>query len=162
MAKKKKKKDKNNNKFEYTNEIIGVIIILLGVIGILGTGIIGEMVKSFSIFLVGTIYLALLILLVITGIFLIFKKEKPNLLSSRMIGIYTIIISILVMLHVEYIKINGAEGIKIITETFNNLMLSFSSDAALSNSGGGIIGAIFGYIFLTFFGVNSAAFTSLS
>ena len=27
MAKKKKKKDKNNNKFEYTNEIIGVIII---------------------------------------------------------------------------------------------------------------------------------------
>jgi len=152
MAKKKKKKDKNNNKFEYTNEIIGVIIILLGVIGILGTGIIGEMVKSFSIFLVGTIYLALLILLVVAGIFLIFKKEKPNLFSSRMIGIYTIIISILVMLHVEYIKINGAEGIKIITETFNNLMLSFSSDAALSNSGGGIIGAIFGYVFLTFFG----------
>ena len=152
MAKKKKKKDKNNNKFEYTNEIIGVIIILLGVIGILGTGIIGEMVKSFSIFLVGTIYLALLILLVVAGIFLIFKKEKPNLFSSRMIGIYTIIISILVMLHVEYIKINGSEGIKIITETFNNLMLSFSSDAALSNSGGGIIGAIFGYVFLTFFG----------
>lgn len=152
MAKKKKKKDKNNNKFEYTNEIIGVIIILLGVIGILGTGIIGKMVKSFSIFLVGTIYLALLILLVVAGIFLIFKKEKPNLFSSRMIGIYTIIISILVMLHVEYIKINGAEGIKIITETFNNLMLSFSSDAALSNSGGGIIGAIFGYVFLTFFG----------
>ena len=46
MAKKKKKKDKNNNKFEYSNEIIGVIIILLGVIGILGTGIIGKMVKS--------------------------------------------------------------------------------------------------------------------
>ena len=33
MAKKKKKKDKNNNKFEYSNEIIGVIIILIGIIG---------------------------------------------------------------------------------------------------------------------------------
>ena len=89
MAKKKKKKDKNNNKFEYSNEIVGVIIILIGVIGILGTGIIGNMVKSFSIFLVGTIYLALLILLVVTGLLLIFKKEKPNLLSSKLIGIST-------------------------------------------------------------------------
>ena len=152
MAKKKKKKDKNNNKFEYSNEIVGVIIILLGIIGVLGTGIIGNMVKSFAIFLVGTIYLALLILLVVTGLLLIFKKEKPNLFSSKLIGIYTIIISILVMLHVKYIEINGTEGIKIITETFNNLMLSFSSNNALSNSGGGIIGAIFSYIFVTFFG----------
>ena len=152
MAKKKKKKDKNNNKFEYSNEIVGVIIILLGVIGILGTGIIGNMIKSFSIFLVGTIYLLLLIVLVVMGLLLIFKKEKPNLFSSKLIGIYTIIISILVMLHVKYIEVNGTEGIKIITETFNNLMLSFSSDSALSNSGGGIIGAVFSYIFVTFFG----------
>ena len=63
MAKKKTKKSKSNNKFEYTNEIVGVIIILIGVIGILGTGIIGNMVKSFSIFLVGTIYLLLLVTL---------------------------------------------------------------------------------------------------
>ena len=152
MAKKKKKKDKNNNKFEYSNEIVGVIIILLGVIGILGTGIIGNMIKSFSIFLVGTVYLGLLIFLVITGLLLIFKKEKPNLFSSKLIGVYTTIISILVMLHVKYIEINGTEGVKIITETFNNLMLSFSNDNALSNSGGGIIGAIFSYIFVTFFG----------
>ena len=152
MAKKKKKKDKNNNKFEYTNEIVGVIIILFGIIGILGTGIIGNLVKSFSIFLVGTIYLALLVFLVLTGILLIFKKEKPNLLSSKFIGMYIIIISILVILHIQYIEINGTEGFKIITETFNNLMISFSSEMALSNSGGGIIGAVFSYIFVTFFG----------
>ena len=152
MAKKKKKKDKNNNKFEYTNEIVGVIIILFGIIGILGTGIIGNLVKSFSIFLVGTIYLALLVFLVLTGILLIFKKEKPNLLSSKFIGMYIIIISILVILHIQYIEINGTEGFKIITETFNNLMISFSSEMALSNSGGGIIGAVFSYLFVTFFG----------
>ncbi len=152
MAKKKKKKDKNNNKFEYSNEIVGVMIILFGIIGILGTGIIGNLVKSFAIFLVGTIYLALLIFLVIIGLLLIFKKEKPNLLSSRLIGVYTIVMSILVMLHIKYIELNGTEGLKIITETFNNLMLSFSSDSALSNSGGGIIGALFSYVFVTFFG----------
>lgn len=152
MAKKKKKKEKNNNKFEYSNEIIGVMIILFGVIGILGTGIIGNMVKSFSIFLVGTLYLVFLLLLIVMGIVLILKKERPNLLSSKLIGMYIVVISILVTLHVKYIELNGTEGFKIITETFNNLMLSFSSNSALSNSGGGIIGAIFSYIFVTLFG----------
>ena len=67
MAKKKTKKEKKTNKFEYSNEIVGVLIILFGIIGILGTGIIGELVKDFAIFLVGTVYLALLILLIISG-----------------------------------------------------------------------------------------------
>ena len=31
-------------------------------------------------------------------------------------------------------------------------MISFSSEMALSNSGGGIIGAVFSYLFVTFFG----------
>ena len=152
MAKKKTKKNKKNNKFEYSNEIVGVIIILLGVIGLLGTGIIGNMVKSFAIFLVGTIYVLLLILLIVVGILLIFKKDPPNLFSSRMIGIYIIIISFLVLLHVKYIEVNGTKGVKIITETFNNLMISFSNNQALSNSGGGLFGAIFSYLFVTAFG----------
>lgn len=159
MAKKKTKKDKNKNKFEYSNEIVGVIIILLGIIGILGTGIVGNIVRSFAIFLVGTIYLLLLILLVVAGIFLILKKDVPNLFSSRLIGVYTIVISILVVLHIKYIEVNSTEGIKIITDTFNNLMLSFSSNMALSNAGGGIIGAIFSYLFVTCFGEGAVIVT---
>lgn len=152
MAKKKTKKEKNKNKFEYSNEIIGVIVILLGIIGILGTGIVGNMVRSFAIFLVGTIYLALLILMIVVGVVLILKKDAPNMLSSRLIGVYTVVISILIILHIRYIEINSTEGIKIITDTFNNLMLSFSSNTALSSAGGGIVGAVFSYLFVTFFG----------
>ena len=152
MAKKKSKKDKNANNFEYSNEIVGVIIILLGVIGILGTGIIGNIVRSFAIFLVGTTYMFLLVLLIIAGIFLILKKDSPNMLSSKAIGIYVIVISVLVILHMKYIEVNSTEGTKIITDTFDNLMLSFSSNSALSSAGGGVIGAIFSYLFLTCFG----------
>ena len=159
MTKKKTKKEKNKNKFEYSNEILGVIIILAGIIGILGTGIIGNIVRSFAIFLVGTIYLILLILLVVIGIVLILKKDTPNLLSSRLIGAYTIIISLLIVLHIKYIEINGTEGLKIITETFNNLMLSFSSNTALSSAGGGIIGAVFSYLFVACFGDGSIIVT---
>lgn len=152
VAKKKTKKSKNKNKFEYSNEIVGVIIILLGVIGLLGTGLVGNMVKSFAIFLVGTIYVVLLLLLLVIGVFLILKKDTPNLFSSRLIGLYIIIISFLVLLHVKYIEVNGTEGVKIITETFNSLMVSFSNNRALSNSGGGIVGAVFSYIFVSAFG----------
>ena len=152
MAKRKTKKSKSNTKFEYSNELIGVITILIGVIGLLGTGIIGNMVKSFSIFLVGTIYLLLLILLVLIGILLIFQKEKINLLSSKMIGIYIITISFLILLHIKYIEINGTSGTKIITDTFDNLMIAFKNQSALSNAGGGIIGAVFSYIFVSCFG----------
>lgn len=155
MAKKKTKKSKNKNKFEYNNEVIGVLIILVGIIGLLGTGIIGNMVKSFAIFLVGTIYILLLLLLLVVGVFLIFKKDTPNLLSSRFIGGYVTVISFLVLLHVKYIEVNNQEGFKIITETFNNLMVSFSSNHALSNSGGGIIGAIFSYLFVSAFGTSA-------
>ena len=87
--------------------------------------------------------------------------EAPNLLSSKMIGIYITVISILVMFHVKYIEINKTEGIKIITETFNNLMISFNSNTALSNSGGGIIGAIFSYLFVTCFG-NGAMIVTIT
>lgn len=159
MAKKKQKKDKNKNKFEYNNEIVGVIIILLGIIGILGTGIIGNIIRSFAIFLVGTVYLALLVLLIVVGIFLILKKDVPNLLSSRLIGGYAIVLSLLIILHLKYVEINSSEGIKIITDTFNNLMLSFSSNTALSSAGGGIIGAIFSYLFVTFFGEGASIVT---
>ena len=155
MTKKKSKKNKNNTKFEFNNEIVGVLIILIGVIGLLGTGIIGNIVKNFAIFLVGTIYLLLLLLLIIVGIQLIFKKDPPNLLSSRMIGIYIIIISFLVLLHIKYIELNGSTGNKIIIDTFNNLMISFKNTNALENAGGGLIGAIFSYIFLTCFGASS-------
>ena len=159
MAKKKTKKEKKKNKFEYSNEIGGVIVILLGIIGILGTGIVGNIVRSFAIFLVGTIYMMLLILLVVLGIILILKKDMPNMFSSRFIGVYTIVISLLIVLHIKYIEVNSAEGMKIITETFNNLMLSFSSNTALSNAGGGIIGALFSYLFVTFFGEGAAIVT---
>ena len=86
---------------------------------------------------------------------MIFKKDTPNLLSSRFIGGYVTVISFLVLLHVKYIEVNNQEGFKIITETFNNLMVSFSSNHALSNSGGGIIGAIFSYLFVSAFGTSA-------
>ena len=51
----------------------------------------------------------------------------------------------------KYIILNEQEGSKIITETFNNLLVAFKSTSAISNSGGGMIGAIFTFLFYSLF-----------
>jgi len=154
MAKKKQKKVKSKG-FEYSNEIVGLVLILLSIIGIGGYGIVGNLIKSFSIFLVGTIYIVLLLCLLTFGVYLILKRERPNLFSTRLLGLYAIILSLLIALHIKYVEVNGTEGVKIITETFNSLMLSFTSPNVIDNVGGGLIGAIFSWIFVSAFGDGS-------
>lgn len=161
MAKKKKKKDEEKKKFEYSNEVIGIILILASIIGIGAYGPAGNFIRAFSIFLVGNIYVFLLFGLLLLGGYLILKRKMPNFSSLRWIGFYIMVISFLVLLHVKYITLNTSEGTKIITDTFNNLLKAFDASSNkglvdslgyyISNSGGGMIGALFTYLFYSLF-----------
>ena len=151
MSKKKEKKDKDKKKFEYSNEVIGILIVLAGIVGIGSYGPVGHFISSFAVFLVGSLYILFLIGLVISGCYLIVKRAVPNFFSLKLIGLYVIVLSILVLLHTQYVFANETEGFKIITETFDNLMLAFKSESAIGNSGGGIIGAIFSFSFVSAF-----------
>ncbi len=151
MSKKKEKKDKDKKKFEYSNEVIGILIVLAGIVGIGNYGPVGHFISSFAVFLIGSLYILLLIGMVISGCYLIVKREVPNFFSLKLIGLYVIILSVLVLLHTQYVFTNETEGFKIITETFDNLMLAFKSESAIGNSGGGIIGAIFSFAFVSAF-----------
>jgi len=151
VAKKKEKKDKEQKKFEYSNEIIGILVVLASIIGIGNYGPVGHFISSFAIFLVGSLYILFLIAMLVSGCYLIVKREVPNFFSLKLIGFYVIVLSILILLHTQYVFTNGTEGTKIITETFNNLLLAFKSESFIGNSGGGIIGALFSYLFVSSF-----------
>lgn len=151
MAKKKQKKDSEKKKFQYSNEVAGILIILMSIIGIGNYGPAGNFIRSFSVFLVGSINTFFLIYLLIIGAYLVLKRKSPNFFSMKSIGLYMMVICYLVYLHTTYITKNGTEGIKIITETFDNLLLTFKSPELISNSGGGMIGAIFSYAFYSLF-----------
>ena len=161
MPKKKKKKDEEKKKFEYSNEVIGIILILASIIGIGAYGPAGNFIRAFSIFLVGNIYVFLLFGLLLLGGYLILKRKMPNFSSLRWIGFYIMVISFLVLLHVKYITLNTTDGTKIITDTFNNLLKAFDASSNkglvdslgyyISNSGGGMIGALFTYLFYSLF-----------
>ena len=150
MAKKKNKKDEKK-KFEYSNEVIGIILILSSIIGIGAYGPAGNFIRSFAVFLVGNIYVFLLIGILVLGGYLILKRKMPDFSNLRWIGFYIILISFLILLHMKYVVLNEQEGSKIITETFNNLLIAFKSSSAISNSGGGIIGALFTFMFYSLF-----------
>jgi len=161
MAKKKKKKEEEKKKFEYSNEVIGIILILTSIIGIGAYGPAGNFIRAFAIFLVGNIYIFLLAGVLIIGGYLIVKRKMPDFFNLRWIGFYIIVISFLILLHTKYIILNSQEGMKIITETFDNLLKVFSEadsvsvidtiSKSISNSGGGMIGAIFTYVFYSLF-----------
>ena len=143
MSKKKHKKEKE--KFEYSNEIIGVLLILLSIIGMLGYGRAGNFIRSFSVFLVGVAYFPLLIGFLILGVYLIVKRQTPKMISRTSIGIYLIIIAVLALLHMNYVR--NVEASKMISETFNTIMLSFKSSDMIKQCGGGMLGALLGYSF---------------
>jgi len=119
--------------------------ILSGVLGGLGMG-------------GGTLLIPLL------TIFLNFEQKLAqgiNLLSSKMIGIYLFTIGIIVLMHQNYVLDNMKTG-KIFTETIDYLMLGIERimnksvnvgvfDMALSNTGGGLLGAIFSSLFYSLF-----------
>ena len=159
MAKKKKRKETKKKDTGYKVELIGLLLILIAIIGFIpNTGPVGEFISDFSVFLVGTWYNLLLAALMVVGVYMMIKREKPDFFTSRLIGLYIFIIGILVFSHVKYLENIKLEGLEIITETVNNFMSSKSH----VNVGGGIIGAIFSLLFVTLFALNGTRIVTLA
>ncbi len=151
---KKKKTSSEKEKKPYLNEVYAIILILIAILGYLSnSGPIGKFIKSFAVFLVGSADGILLFLIFVLGIYIFFKREKPDIYSMRWIGILLIIVSALTLLHMEYINYNnGIDMSKILTTTIKNLNSAMSNiihstvKIDTSNLGGGALGAIFASI----------------
>ena len=140
MTKRKKKKSANTSTPKFSVEITGLILILIGVIGLGVFGPVGNIIKDFAIFLFGSYYNILIILLLILGMYMLFKRKMPKFFTARLIGFYLILLSGLTLAHMNYV-----EGGTKIGDVLNNSMEVFLSVinekfVGLSQTGGGIIG----------------------
>lgn len=147
MAKKKKRKETKKTP-SYSVELKGILLILIAIIGCCPFGIVASLIRGFAGFLVGVWYIVLLIAVGIIGVYMMVKREKPDFLTSKLIGLYILTLGILILSHTGYIASlseNGITDFKVIEETINNLMGFINGQVELQ--GGGIIGAIFGVIF---------------
>ena len=151
---KKKQTNEVKNEFPYTKELEGLGLILVGVLGFGKFGPIGRILKSFSVFLFGTWWQLFLIMCIIVGLILIIKRKEPTYVTARLIGLYILIVSILLLSHVKYINEEEVLGVNIIKNTVNNIIGSFDNPVMVSYTGGGIIGALLSFCFVSLFDVT--------
>ncbi len=147
MAKKKKRKETKKAP-SYSVELKGILLILIAIIGCCPFGIVASLIRGFAGFLVGVWYIVLLIAVGVIGVYMMVKREKPDFLTSKLIGLYIMSLGVLILSHTGYIATlseNGITDFAVLEETINNLMGFINGQVELQ--GGGIIGAIFGVIF---------------
>ena len=143
MAKRKKRKQSNSSSFKFSVEIVGLILILIGVIGLGVFGPVGNIIKEFAIFLFGSYYNALIVLVLILGSYMLFKRKLPNFFNSRLVGLYLVFIVILTFAHMNYVDAGIKIGTAINSSTEVYLsVIGNGNYVGLSQTGGGIIGLL--------------------
>jgi len=154
MAKKKKRKGESASKTKFSSELIGLLLVLVGIIGIGAFGPVGHLIKSFCIFLMGTWWAIFVLLLIILGMYMIIKGDLPKFFNSRLIGLYLLLIALLALSHINYIADSTVlKNNDIFQNTIDNFMNTINSEnfINLSQTGGGIIGAFFSWEFVNLF-----------
>ena len=158
MAKRKRSKSDSSKKgFQYSNELIGLLLILLAVTGLGSFGVVGSLIKKFAIFMFGSWSVLFLALNLLLGISMIAKRGKVNYLSGRLIGVYCLVLALLLFSHINYISGNDLKGKEILTTTMQNIDVAFDTNSEI-NTGGGMIGALFAFIFESLFDVEGTIF----
>lgn len=152
MAKKKSSKESDGKTFNYSVELNGLLLILIGIIGFGTFGPVGKLIKDFAIFLMGSWYAIALILVLGLGIYMVFKRKLPKFFSSKLVGFYILTVALLVFSHVDYAQNIGLEGRAIIKATLDNF--GSTTHAGGINIGGGIIGALFSVLFVYLFEIG--------
>ena len=163
MTKKKVRKEqkKDNNA---RVEIYGILLILVAIIGCCRFGLLANIIVGFSGFLVGVLWAFLLVIVGIIGGYMIVKRQKPDLLTTKLIGLYIIICGILSFFHLGYIKNLTVDGSSIsyglvIEETFNNL--NNFIDGTTDIQGGGMIGALLSVTLVKLVSLQGASVVSI-
>ena len=147
----KKKTSSKSKKKGIPVEIFGILYIVLTILGLLRSGFIGRMVSNFGIFLFGSFYNWGLVFFLIVGGYVLIFREKPKLFTKKLIGFYLVAIAVLSMAHVRYIMYDTNIGSAVFQDTINNIVSGFNDVNFIQ--GGGILGAIFSYLFVLAFDV---------
>ncbi len=170
MAKKKKKKAVAK-KFDHSEELYGILLVLAAILGIGKYGPVGKLIASFGLFLVGTGYGIFLLALFIVGCYLVVKRQWPDFLTTKLIGVYILVLGLLIIMHREYVHENDGNMALIFQETMNELIAGFNSIMHtgtvddLFSVGGGVIGGGLSIVFdklFSYTGMNIVAWVMVA
>ena len=169
MSKKKKRKSNKEKATDngFINDLKGIGLILLAIIGCLPFGKVAEIIKGFAAFLVGDWWAILLIVVGLIGVYMIVTRKKPVFLTTKLIGIYIIALTVLILSHLNFLDKfeNFNDTIEVLEKTVQNVMDFVRSGKSVSLSpdiGGGVIGAFFACILVSLLTVNGTIVVSIA
>ena len=147
----KKKSSSRKRKVKMPIEIFGIIYIVLTILGLLGAGPVGRLVRNFAIFLFGSFYNWGIIYFLILGSYVLLFREKPKFFNKKLIGFYFLVVAILSWSHINYIMFNSNVGRAVFTDTIANSTAAFHDITVVA--GGGLLGAICSYTLVALFDI---------
>lgn len=147
MAKKKRRKTrkKENLKKTIQYELFALALIALSAIAMAKLGAVGKATVMFFRFFMGEWYILSLLCLVIFAGYLMWKRTIPYLLHTRLIGIYLILCSLLLLSHVSLFQLLSNDGKfqdpSVIANTWELFWMEVNGETSTTDLGGGMIGA---------------------
>lgn len=157
MAKRKRRQSKKNENFKRTIkfELIGLILIALAAISMAKLGAVGTAIVLFFRFFTGEWFMLSLVSLILYGGYLMWKREVPYFLHTKLVGTYLIISSLLLLSHVTLFELllNGGkfQNPSVIANTWELFWMEVRGETSTTDLGGGMIGSILFALFYYLF-----------
>lgn len=149
LAKKKRRHRIKKEQFTQTikYELIGLLLLAFSIISIAKLGAVGQTSVFFFRFFTGEWYILSLLGLIGISVYFMIKRSLPNLFHVKLIGIYLICISLLLLSHMTLFSLlsNGGnfENPSVIANTWELYWMEINGETSTSDLGGGMIGALF-------------------
>jgi DNA segregation ATPase FtsK/SpoIIIE, S-DNA-T family len=149
LAKKKRRQRIKKEHFTQTikYELIGLSLLAFSIISIAKLGAVGNTSVFFFRFFTGEWYILSLLGLIGISVYFMIKRDIPNIFHVKLMGIYLIIISILLLSHMTLFSLlsNGGnfENPSVIANTWELYWMEINAETSTNDLGGGMIGAVF-------------------
>ncbi|EIJ81441.1 DNA translocase FtsK [Bacillus methanolicus PB1] len=148
MAKTKNRRSRKNDNFKRTiqYELTALVLIALAVISIARLGAVGNAFVLFFRFFMGEWYMLILIGIVLASAYMMWKRSFPFFFHRKLIGLYFISVSILLLSHITLFQLlsNGGkfEDPSVIANTWELFWLEVRGETSTTDLGGGMVGAV--------------------
>ena len=157
MAKRKSRQSKKKKNIQSTvkYELFALILFAFVAIAMAKLGAVGKASVLFFRFFMGEWYMVGLIGLIIFAGYLMWKRTMPSFFHSKLLGIYLIVSSLLLLSHVGLFQLMSNEGKfqdpSVIANTWDIFWMEVKGETSTSNLGGGMIGAVLFALFYYLF-----------
>ncbi|WP_243354336.1 DNA translocase FtsK [Bacillus litorisediminis] len=167
MSKKKKRRSSQRKDIKRTIqfEIAALILLALTMVAALELGVIGNAIIFVFRFFFGEWYILLLLASISLSFYFMWKREWPYLFGRRLLGVYLITCSLLLLSHVTLFELliseNNLEQPSVIANTWELFWLDVNGETSTHDLGGGMIGAFlfaFSYFLVEDLGTKIVAY----